>query len=49
MGTPDWVHRVVVDTGEERIDYVLADDAATVVWLANLAALELHVPQWTVR
>jgi bifunctional non-homologous end joining protein LigD len=47
MGTPDWVHRVVVDTGEERIDYVLADDAATVVWLANLAALELHVPQWT--
>ncbi len=47
MGTPDWVHRVVVDTGEERIDYVLADDPATVVWLANLAALELHVPQWT--
>jgi bifunctional non-homologous end joining protein LigD len=48
MGTPDWVRRVVVDTGEERIDYVLAEDAATVVWLANLAALELHVPQWTV-
>ena len=48
MGTPDWVRRVVVDTGEERIDYVVADDQATVVWLANLAALELHVPQWTV-
>ena len=48
MGTPDWVRRVVVDTGEERIDYVVADDAPTVVWLANLAALELHVPQWTV-
>jgi bifunctional non-homologous end joining protein LigD len=38
----------MVDTGEERIDYVVADDAPTVVWLANLAALELHVPQWTV-
>jgi len=48
MGTPDWVRRVTVDTGEERIDYVVADDAPTVVWLANLAALELHVPQWTV-
>ena len=48
MGTPDWVRRVLVDTGEERIDYVVADDPPTVVWLANLAALELHVPQWTV-
>jgi bifunctional non-homologous end joining protein LigD len=48
MGTPDWVRRVTVDTGEELIDYVVADDAPTVVWLANLAALELHVPQWTV-
>ena len=48
MGTPDWVRRVKVDTGEELIDYVVADDAPTVVWLANLAALELHVPQWTI-
>ncbi|MFC6934306.1 DNA polymerase domain-containing protein [Actinomadura yumaensis] len=24
------------------------DDLPTLVWLANLAALELHVPQWTV-
>jgi bifunctional non-homologous end joining protein LigD len=47
MGTPDWVRRVMVDTGEELIDYVVADEPATVVWLANLAALELHVPQWT--
>ena len=28
---------------------MVADDQPTVVWLANLAALELHVPQWTVR
>jgi bifunctional non-homologous end joining protein LigD len=26
------------------IDYTLADDLATLVWLANLAAIELHVP-----
>jgi bifunctional non-homologous end joining protein LigD len=29
-------------------NYVMADDLATLVWLANLAALELHVPQWRV-
>jgi bifunctional non-homologous end joining protein LigD len=48
MGTPDWVRRVQVNTSDGIIDYVVADDEATVVWLANLAALEMHVPQWTV-
>src|SRR6266545_1524113 len=32
----------------ETIDYVVCDDLPTLVWLANLAALELHVPQWKV-
>ncbi len=27
---------------------MVADDVQTVVWLANLAALELHVPQWRI-
>jgi len=49
MGTPDWVRRVDVSTSDGIIDYVVADDEAAVVWLANLAALEMHVPQWTVR
>jgi bifunctional non-homologous end joining protein LigD len=48
MGTPDWVRRVNVSTSDGIIDYVVADDEATIVWLANLAALEMHVPQWTV-
>ena len=26
------------------IDYILAEDLPTIVWLANLAAIELHVP-----
>jgi bifunctional non-homologous end joining protein LigD len=34
--------------GRETVDYVVADDLPTVVWLANLAALELHTPQWRV-
>jgi len=48
MGTPEWVRRVKVNTSDGVIDYIVADDEAAVVWLANLAALEMHVPQWTV-
>ncbi|MFC6878453.1 MULTISPECIES: non-homologous end-joining DNA ligase [Actinomadura] len=51
--TPDWVRTVTVptpgsSTGRESLDFVVVDDLPTLVWLANLAALELHVPQWTV-
>jgi bifunctional non-homologous end joining protein LigD len=50
---PDWVRRVTVrspgsTTGRETLDYVLIEDLRTVVWLANLAAIELHVPQWRI-
>jgi bifunctional non-homologous end joining protein LigD len=41
---PDWVHTVTLPSEKKPIDYLLADDRATIVWLANLAALELHVP-----
>jgi bifunctional non-homologous end joining protein LigD len=42
---PSWVHSVPVRSHSEgrTIDYCLVDDEATVVWLANLASLELHV------
>jgi bifunctional non-homologous end joining protein LigD len=50
---PDWVRTVRLASpgssrGTEAIDYPLIDDAAGLAWVANLAALELHVPQWTV-
>jgi bifunctional non-homologous end joining protein LigD len=53
QGTPDWVRTVVLPVpgstmGRETIDFPLLDDLATLIWLGNLAALELHVPQWTV-
>ncbi len=41
---PDWVQTVTLPSEKKPIDYLLADDRATLVWLANLAALELHVP-----
>jgi bifunctional non-homologous end joining protein LigD len=52
-GTPEWVRLETLPApgsskGRQTIDYVVADDLPTLVWLANLAALELHTPQWRV-
>lgn len=52
-GTPDWVRTVRLPApgsgmDRETLDYVVVADLPTLVWAANLAALELHVPQWTV-
>jgi bifunctional non-homologous end joining protein LigD len=52
-GTPTWVRTVTLPVpgstkDRETIDYVVVEELPTVVWLANLAALELHVPQWRV-
>jgi bifunctional non-homologous end joining protein LigD len=51
--TPDWVRTAEIPTpgstsGRETADFVVVDDLPTLVWCANLAALELHVPQWKV-
>jgi bifunctional non-homologous end joining protein LigD len=39
---PEWVATAPVKTGSKTIDYTLANDLPTLVWLANLADLELH-------
>jgi bifunctional non-homologous end joining protein LigD len=43
---PAWVRTAPVWSGrnEGDIDYCVADDLATLVWLANLADLEMHTP-----
>src|ERR1041384_8609295 len=43
--TPDWVKTVRVprrETTGDDIRYIRINDLATLVWLANLASLELH-------
>lgn len=50
---PDWVRQVVLPVpgstkDRETIRFVLVQDLPTLVWVANLAGLELHVPQWRV-
>src|SRR3954471_20505831 len=39
---PDWVKTVPVPARGRTIDFTLANDLPTLVWLANLADLELH-------
>jgi bifunctional non-homologous end joining protein LigD len=51
--TPDWVRTVRLPSpgstkNRDTINYVLAGDLPTLVWAANLATLELHVPMWKV-
>jgi bifunctional non-homologous end joining protein LigD len=52
-GRPDWVRTEEIATHSSRsrspgepIEYVVIDDLPTLMWAANLAALELHVPMW---
>ena len=54
-GTPSWVRTAEVPTtgsraasGSGTLRFPICDDLATLTWLANLAALELHVHQWKV-
>lgn len=44
-GTPSWVRTAKVN---DALVFPIVDDLATLTWLINLAALELHVHQWTV-
>jgi bifunctional non-homologous end joining protein LigD len=57
-GTPDWVRTVDVESrssrpaasqrGDGTVTHVLIDDLPALMWAANLASLELHVPMWRV-
>jgi bifunctional non-homologous end joining protein LigD len=44
MHRPDWVKTAPIWSGSNRrtIHYILANDLATLVWIANLASIELH-------
>ncbi|WP_420111197.1 ATP-dependent DNA ligase [Pseudactinotalea sp.] len=45
-GTPHWVRRATLHHTDSDNVYPIADDRPTLAWLAQIAALELHVPQW---
>ncbi|RUQ05527.1 ATP-dependent DNA ligase [Curtobacterium sp. HSID17257] len=43
---PDWVRHHTIAHKEHDTEYPIVDDLPTLVWMAQQAALELHVPQW---
>lgn len=55
-GAPSWVRTATVSTTGSRtksgeageLTFPIIDDLATLTWVVQLAALELHVHQWTV-
>ena len=45
-GAPDWMPRHPIDHSGGAKDYPLVADVAGLVYLAQVASLELHTPQW---
>ncbi|MGW6004713.1 ATP-dependent DNA ligase [Oerskovia enterophila] len=45
-GTPTWVRRRTIQHKHSTNAYPLVNDLATLTWLGQIAALEIHVPQW---
>jgi bifunctional non-homologous end joining protein LigD len=39
---PAWVEFIALGKGDEKKDYIIATEEASLVWLANLASIELH-------
>jgi bifunctional non-homologous end joining protein LigD len=50
---PDWVRTVLITSTSSRargaqVRYLLVDDLPGLIWVANLAGLELHTPMWRI-
>lgn len=45
-GTPKWVKTKTIysPTSKRNVNYIVCNDLDTLIWLANLAALEIHMP-----
>ncbi len=52
-GTPEWVRRCRLPASPNTrnpagVEFAVIDDRPSLAWAANLASLELHVPQWRI-
>ncbi|WP_092806932.1 ATP-dependent DNA ligase [Rhodococcus globerulus] len=43
---PDWLTRASLQHSDRVVTYPIFDSVASLAWLGQQAALELHVPQW---
>ncbi|MFZ7088982.1 ATP-dependent DNA ligase [Curtobacterium sp. RRHDQ10] len=46
QSAPDWIRHHTIEHSDHDNEYPVVDDLATLEWMAQQAALELHVPQW---
>ncbi len=46
QGTPSWVKTIKIysETAKRDVKYVLCNDLDTLIWLSNIAAVEIHTP-----
>jgi len=46
QGTPEWVEikTIYSQTSQRDVHYIICNNLDTLIWLANLAALEIHMP-----
>ncbi|MGZ4850876.1 MAG: non-homologous end-joining DNA ligase [Candidatus Bathyarchaeia archaeon] len=46
QGTPQWVRTKTIysTTSKRDVHYIVCNDLDTLIWLANMAALEIHMP-----
>ena len=51
LGTPEWIKtKTIYSSASQRdVHYIICNDLDTLIWLANLAALEIHMPFSTVN
>jgi bifunctional non-homologous end joining protein LigD len=43
---PSWIRRTTIQHKTSRNSYIVIDDVGALAWLGQMAALEIHVPQW---
>ncbi|WP_280497877.1 ATP-dependent DNA ligase [Nocardia asiatica] len=43
---PSWIERRTLRHSDRKVDYPLIETEAGLAWIAQQAALEVHVPQW---
>jgi bifunctional non-homologous end joining protein LigD len=50
-GKPEWVktYKIYSPTSKRDVHYIVCNDLDTLIWLANIAALEIHMPFSTIH
>jgi len=51
LGTPEWIKtKAIYSSASQRdVHYIICNDLDTLIWLANLATLEIHMPFSTIN